>query len=145
MNRTFLLIFLIALISCSKQTETSQPELLVEAESVSEPVISETIEAANFRELINTVPDAVILDVRTPGEFANGYIEGAINIDFRSAEFKTQLNQLDKNATYLVYCGSGGRSRSSADVMKELSFKKVYDLSGGFSQWKSNGFPSKLP
>ena len=48
-------------------------------------------------------PDFVIIDVRTPGEFAGGYIEGAINIDFYSETFRDELNRLDKNKTYLIY------------------------------------------
>ena len=86
-------------------------------------------------------PDFVIIDVRTPGEFAGGYIENAINIDFRSEAFRDTLNNLDKNKTYLVYCAVGGRSGSALDIMAELDFKEAYNLTGGINQWKAEGLP----
>ena len=140
MNKLYVATLLLLIISsCSRKTDNS-------AQGIEAPaVVSETIEATDFRDKIEELPNAIILDVRTPEELSGGYIEGAINIDFRSQEFKTQINQLDKEATYFVYCAGGGRSRTAADLMKELEFKKVYDLAGGFSHWNSNGFPVKLP
>jgi len=87
-------------------------------------------------------PDFVILDVRTPEEFADGYIENAINIDFRSETFRNKLNQLDKNETYLVYCRSGGRSANAVKIMVELNFREVYNMSGGIIAWKAEGLPT---
>lgn len=140
MNKVYFVILLIlTLISCSKTAENHSDKEVVSV------VISETINSTDFREKLEKTPDAIILDVRTPDELSGGYIEGAINIDFRSSEFKSQINQLDKQATYFVYCAGGGRSRTAADLMKDLEFKKVYDLAGGFSQWNSSGFPVKLP
>ena len=94
---------------------------------------------------MKNVEGAIILDVRTPAEVADGIIEGAINIDFRNDDFKSKIDQLDKDGTYFVYCARGGRSRNAADLMKELNFKEVYDLQGGFSQWKADGLPTRLP
>ncbi len=87
-------------------------------------------------------PDFVIIDVRTPEEFADGYIENAINIDFRSETFRDKLNQLDKNETYLVYCRSGGRSANAVKIMVELNFREVYNMSGGIIAWKAEGLPT---
>jgi len=78
-------------------------------------------------------PDFVILDVRTAEEVADGHIENAINIDFYSEAFRDELNKLDKNKTYLIYC------RSALDIMTELNFKKVYNILGGINQWKAEG------
>jgi rhodanese-related sulfurtransferase len=81
----------------------------------------------------------VILDVRTPDEFKSGHIENAININLNSGDFKDQLNKLDKNKIYVVYCRSGHRSGNAVKVMKELKFMEVYDI-GGIIQWKEAGY-----
>lgn len=87
-------------------------------------------------------PDFVIIDVRTVEEFGEEHIEQATNIDFYSEAFRDTLNALDKNKTYLIYCQSGGRSGSALDIMAELNFKEVYNILGGISQWKAEGFPT---
>ena len=84
-------------------------------------------------------PDFVIIDVRTPEEFAGEHIEQATNIDFYSETFRDTLNALDKNKTYLIYCQVGGRSSSALDIMAELNFKEVYNILGGINQWKAEG------
>ncbi len=70
-------------------------------------------------------PDFVILDVRTAEEFSEGYIEGALNLDFYDTEFRSKLDVLNKDRTYLVYCRSGRRSASALDTMAELGFKEA--------------------
>lgn len=107
--------------------------------------MSQTISASEFQSKISATKDPIVLDVRTPGEYASGYIEGAINLDFREADFSKKIDELDKEATYFVYCGSGRRSRGALDLMKELKFKNVYDLEGGISQWRASDFPIKQP
>ena len=87
-------------------------------------------------------PDFVIIDVRTPEEFAEGHIEDAINLDYYSETFRDELNTLDKNKTYLIYCRSGKRSGDALDIITELNFGEVYNMSGGIIQWKAEGFPT---
>ena len=87
-------------------------------------------------------PDFVIIDVRTPQEFAEEHIENAINIDFRSQVFRDELNKLDKNKTYLIYCRSGGRSGNALNIMEELNFEEVYNMSGGIIVWNTEGLPT---
>ena len=87
-------------------------------------------------------PDFVILDVRTPQEFAQGHIAGAIMIDFYSMTFRDDLDALDKDKTYLIYCGSGGRSGKTLDIMEELGFQEVYNLLGGINAWQDAGLPT---
>ena len=84
-------------------------------------------------------PDFVIIDVRTPEEFAEGYIENAINLDFYSKTFRDELNKLDKNKTYLIYCRSGSRSGNTLAIMEELNFREVYNILGGFKRWQAEG------
>ena len=87
-------------------------------------------------------PDFVILDVRTPEEVAEGYIENAINIDFYSETFRDELDRLDKDKTYLIYCRSGGRSGNTLNIMEGLNFREVYDVSGGMIEWEAEGLPT---
>jgi len=91
--------------------------------------------------LIQDKPDIVIIDVRTPQEFAEGHIEGAINLDIYSETFRDELNKLDRNKTYLVYCLSGGRSAGALDIMTELGFREVYNMLGGINKWTAEGLP----
>jgi rhodanese-related sulfurtransferase len=86
-----------------------------------------------------TESGVVILDVRTPGEFAEGYIEGAQNIDFQSGNFENEIAALDKNVTYAVYCRSGNRSGQAAKIMHDAGFHDVYNLDGGVIDWASEG------
>ncbi len=87
-------------------------------------------------------PDFIIIDVRTPEEFAEEYIENAVNTDFYSETFRDELNNLDKNKSYLIYCRSGGRSGNALDIMAELNFREVYNISGGIIAWKAAGLPT---
>jgi len=86
-----------------------------------------------------TESGVVILDVRTPGEFAEGYIEGAQNIDFQTGNFENEIAALDKNVTYAVYCRSGNRSGQAAKIMHDAGFQDVYNLDGGVIDWTSEG------
>lgn len=85
--------------------------------------------------------DPLIIDVRTPDEFASGHIEGAQLLDFYSGDFEEGLEKLPKDDTILVYCHSGNRSGKTMARMKELGFEKVYNLEGGMSSWKRTGKP----
>ncbi len=87
-------------------------------------------------------PDFAILDVRTPEEYAGGYIERAINLDFYSETFKDELNKFDKDNRYLIYCRSGNRGGRALDIMEELGFEEVYNMAGGMVQWDSEGLPT---
>jgi rhodanese-related sulfurtransferase len=86
-------------------------------------------------------PDFVIIDVRTPEEFAQGHIANAINLNYQSETFRDELNKLDKDKNYLVYCGVGGRSKGAVAIMEELGFMQASNMLGGISQWKQDGLP----
>lgn len=86
--------------------------------------------------------DFVLLDVRTPEEYRDGHIAGALLIDYRSPSFKDDLGRLDRGKTYLVYCRTGNRSGKAVSLMEELRFRKVHHLSGGILKWKEAGFPT---
>ncbi len=88
-------------------------------------------------------PNFVILDVRTPEEFLGEYIENAVNLDYYSDTFRNDLDKLDKNKTYLIYCRSGRRSENALNIMKELDFREGYNMLGGIVKWKSEELPTK--
>jgi phage shock protein E len=85
--------------------------------------------------------DLVLLDVRTPEEFADGHLEGAVLIDFYDADFAEQLAALDPDVPYLVYCRSGNRSGQAMSVMEELGFTSAVDVDGGIVAWAAAGLP----
>lgn len=89
--------------------------------------------------------DLVILDVRTPEEFAEGHLEGAIMIDFYEDDFADQIADLDPDVPYLVYCRSGNRSGQTAAIMEELGFADVSDVDGGIVSWFDSGLPTVNP
>lgn len=85
--------------------------------------------------------DFVLLDVRTPEEFAAGRIAGATNVDFQAPDFKEKLATLDKSKAYLVHCAKGGRSKKATDAMTAAGFGTVYDLLGGMTAWERADLP----
>ena len=94
----------------------------------------EVIEKAKYKEYI--ARGQTLVDVRTPEEFEAGHIDGAQNINVKSDAFVREIEKLSKSDTLLVYCRSGKRSLYAAQVMVSFGFEKIYDLEGGFLNWK---------
>ena len=88
-----------------------------------------------------TEAGVITLDVRTPGEFNEGHIEGALLVDFESGNFENEIAALDKTKTYAVYCRSGSRSGQAVKVMSDAGFTSVYNLNGGVIDWTIAGLP----
>lgn len=86
-------------------------------------------------------PSVIVVDVRTPAEFAEGHLSRAIVADIQDLGFGDRIAQLDRSATYLVYCHSGNRSGQATAVMAALGFTSVKDLDGGISAWVAAGAP----
>ena len=89
-------------------------------------------------------PGTIVLDVRTPAEYASGHLPQAQNIDIEAADFATRIAALDKKATYAVYCHSGNRSGVAMGQMAAANFSNVYDLAGGIGAWQSMGGPMEM-
>lgn len=83
----------------------------------------------------------VIIDVRTPEEFADGHIANSINIDFYESDFKKKAGLLDISKTYVIYCRSGRRSASAEKILKDMGFKNLYNVKEGIIGWKNGGLP----
>jgi len=106
------------------------------------PQIIEDITPQEAFALIQDNPDLVIIDVRTPEEFAEEHIEDAINLDYYSETFQDELDKLDRDTTYLIYCRSGGRSRNALDIMAGLDFGEAYNMLDGINEWVAEGLPT---
>jgi phage shock protein E len=105
------------------------------------PVIT-NLNSAGFNTAIAEDKNAVIIDLRTTDEINNkGYIKGSLQLDFLAKDSEKQIDKLDKNKTYYVYCAAGGRSGDAAEYMEKHGFKRVYNLEKGFSDWASKGMP----
>lgn len=98
------------------------------------------LDAAEFAEFIQT-EGVVVIDVRTPDEYAGGHIEGALNIDVNGSDFADQIAALDPAASYAIYCRSGNRSLTAMQQLSEAGFVDLRDLQGGISAWTSAGYP----
>jgi len=129
-----LLLGLIFLVSCtaSEKREASNNEIV-------------NLEPRDFEAKLSSLPDGVLIDVRTPEEVSGGMIEGAINIDFKDPSFGEKISALDKDKPYFVYCLSGKRSGEAAKQMESAGFKNVYLLKEGYQKWTSDGLETVKP
>ncbi len=125
----------VAAITGVSACSTSAP-----ASSASSQAPGQHMAASNFSTAMKA-PGTIVLDVRTPAEYASGHLPQATNIDIEGADFANKIAELDKNATYAVYCHSGSRSGSALDQMTAAGFSHVYDLAGGIGAWQNMGGP----
>lgn len=94
--------------------------------------------AADFAAAIQR-PGTIVLDVRTPAEFAVGHLPGARNIDVNAPDFLAQVTALPRDLPYAVYCRSGNRSATALGMLKQLGFTSTYHLGGGVNAWTASG------
>ena len=97
------------------------------------------VSATEAAESIRQQSDIVILDVRTPEEFQQGHLEGAINIDFHAADFQDQIRALSPRKTYLLHCRTGNRSGRTLPLMQEAGIQKIIHMDGGIESWRAVG------
>ena len=126
--RKLFLISLVAILfnSCSNgQTQSTKTNL----------------SATEFANKMKELPNASILDVRTPDEFSKGHLANALNYDWNGNEFENQITPLDKSKPVFVYCLRGNRSSSAASKMRSNGFTTVYELDGGIMTWRGANLP----
>ena len=116
-----LLVFVLA--SCNGQTQKS----------------SKLIDPVAFKKEIAATPNAQILDVRTPEEYASEHLQNAKNVNWLSADFVANTSKYDKSKPVFVYCKSGGRSHKAAEKLAELGFTNIIELEGGILKWDAAG------
>ena len=104
----------------------------------------QTLSPRHFKALLNRYqgdPGVVLLDVRTPKEFADGHIEGALLVDYYSSDYVKRLQALDRQKTYFIYCRSGNRSGKSLAIFEKLGFRRVYHMDTGVIGWSKEKYP----
>jgi len=127
-----LLIGLSALSSCSN----AQSE---KGSSVQQAVRKTNLSPAEFKAAIAQSP-VQLVDVRTPGEYGDGHIDGSVNIDWMAPDHEAALAKLDPKVPVLLYCQAGGRSGQALEHLKGKGYQ-VQHLADGFSSWRSAGLP----
>ena len=111
-------------------------------EAATSAIAIETITATEASDLVAQAPEGlVVLDVRTPDEFATGHLAGAVNLDYYASDFADDLAALDREVPYLLYCRSGNRSAEARETMRGLGFTEVYEIAGGITAWTEAGLP----
>ncbi|MCM2266802.1 MAG: rhodanese-like domain-containing protein [Elusimicrobiales bacterium] len=114
------------------------PEALPKPGNCDFPVNIKPEEARYFIE----AKKPVVIDIRTAEEHAAGYIAPThMVLDYYAPDFKAQLEKLDKNAKYLLYCRSGRRTGAALLIMKDLGFTDIHDIAGGITAWQAAGLP----
>jgi phage shock protein E len=135
----------IILASCNAESASSDANT---SPAVTSPETGKTaglqsIRSQETKALLAQQPDIVMLDVRTPEEYAAGHLKGAQLINFYSPDFLQRVQALDPAKTYLVYCAVGGRSKKAVQRMARLGFKQVYDAAEGFRALQNAGIPTE--
>ena len=105
------------------------------AQKSSEKLIT-TISVSKAKEIIAN-NDVIILDVRTPEEFASGHIQNAVNINYYDQDFSKRVESINKRKKIIVYCAVGGRSGQALTKMDALGFQYVLNMKGGYNAWKA--------
>ena len=114
--------------SCASNSVKSE-----EKEAKIEEVTStlDNVNDINFKSKKN-----VLLDVRTPEEFAAGHVPGAVNIDVKNPNFEEEIQKLDTKKNYFIYCKSGVRAKLATEKMQEKGFKNAKNFKDGMSTYK---------
>jgi rhodanese-related sulfurtransferase len=105
-----------------------------------EPEATERVDANTFASVVAT-PGITIIDVRTPGEFAQSHIDGAVNYNVEGPDFAHQIMNLDPGGIYAVYCQSGNRSQVAVGQMTSIGVGSIFELESGITGWESTGSP----
>ena len=126
-----------------KRAEANKPKVvepIVEAVAPSGLGTITKISANEF-EKMNNEGKFLLVDVRTPKEFAEDHLKGAVNVNFKKRTFPDYINAIPKDKPVGVYCHSANRSGKAALIMKALGFKQIYDLDGGIKAWNAANKP----
>lgn len=115
----------------------------------SEKSKQETSITSSKAEVVNLSPkdfqekssNGIILDVRTPGEIAQGKIANAVELDFYQSDFLSKALEYPKDQEIYIYCAVGARSLEAARMLSQQGFTKVYHLQGGIQAWYQSGLP----
>lgn len=121
--------------ACSSSSTTADSTASSAAQA---PVNGARLSPQDFQKAA-AAPGTTLIDVRTPEEFAGGHLSGARNIDIEGPNFASEIDSLDQDATYALYCRSDNRSGAALQQMTGAGFGHVYDLRGGIVAWQDAG------
>ncbi len=127
-------VLCLSLATCTPAQKQSNSTVHIEA-------AQQPLTAKQVQQVVEQNAGLVLLDVRTPEEYNQGHLEGAINIDFKAADFEKQVSSLDPSKTYLLYCKSGNRSGQANTIMLKKGFKNLFNSGAGFEALKEAGLP----
>ena len=96
----------------------------------------ENVSAQTFEKMLAETPDAVLIDVRSVGEFSDGHLPEAQNHNILNGAFQRKIADLDKDKAYFLYCRSGSRSSMASKILAKNGFSKVFNMSGGIGSWQ---------
>jgi len=130
-----LVLVTLTAVSCDSTSKSGKNSETTAAGSIKH------VNAQAFKKEIDA-KTGVVVDVRTPGEYAQGHLKGAKNIDFMNGNFAKEFAKLDKKTPVLIYCKSGGRSGRAAQKLKRMGFT-VYNMQGGYMGWTAQGLPKE--
>ena len=125
---TFVFSILLVLVSCKDFSELDGGRVISPQE------VKEAVYGNSPQQLV---------DVRTAEEFREGHLKNAVNICVTEDDFEEKLAGLNKDEPVYLYCRSGKRSATAAKIMKELGFKEIYDMEGGYLNWDKQGFETE--
>jgi len=128
MKKLLLIIVCLSLFTIQSCKESSKnPTQVSEIELISPQQVYEAVYSEDSVQLV---------DVRTSEEYLESHLKGAQNICVTNNDFKEKIKTLDRDKPVYLYCKMGGRSARAAKILKEMGFKKVYDMDGGITSWK---------
>ena len=108
------------------------------------PALAKDISVQDAAALLQNPPEGlIIVDVRTPGEFREGHLPGAVNMDYFGGPFETQIQSLPKTAPVLLYCRTGNRSGSAYDIMTKAGIGNILHMNEGITKWQQLGLPQE--
>ncbi len=94
-----------------------------------------SLDPTTFKSLLED-KKGILLDIRTPQEYADDQIDNAVSLDFYSSNFEKKLEELDKNLPYFIYCRTGSNTKVVLETMQKAGFKEVFGLKGGLLAWE---------
>lgn len=104
----------------------------------------EVISPQEVKDAVYNNDSRQLVDVRTMQEFKEGHLKSAHNICVTDADFEENILKLDKEKPIYLYCRSGKRSARAAEILKDLGFKEIYDMEGGYLNWESQNLETEL-
>ena len=137
-------ILAFAIVACGSpegqaetQIETTSAKTYEKPDVKKDEVGIREMSVTQLQSLLDSGADVTLIDVRTPEEIADGKIaDGALEFDYEGKDFEQHFDGLDQSKEYVIYCAAGGRSGKTVQKMQEMGFTNVYNLKGGYDEWK---------